>query len=108
MGGPLGGHRTLAFLMLMLNIMSNIVRKGIMLPALGFGISKMDGFLDFDGEPLSKSHSMVIGVWIAICYLPQLVYSTIILLSNVGPKNGLKIILQYPAIILTPVFSYWM
>ena len=41
--GPLGGHRTLAFLMLMLNIMSNIVSKGIMLPALGFGIPLFEG-----------------------------------------------------------------
>ena len=30
-----------------------------------------------------------------------------ILLSSVGPKNSFKIIFQYPAIILTPVFSYW-
>ena len=72
--GPLGGHGTLAFMVLMLNIASTIVSKGIMLPALGFGISKIEGFLNFDGEPLSKSPSMVIGVWIAICYLPQLVY----------------------------------
>ena len=69
--GPLGGHGTLAFLMLMLNIASTIVSKGIMLPALGFGI---DYFYLFEGEPLSKSPSRVIGVWITICYLPQLVY----------------------------------
>jgi len=94
--GPLGGHGTLAFLMLMLNIASTIVSKGIMLPALGFGIRN-----------LSEISSMVIGVWIAICYLPQLVYSTIILFSNIGPKNSFKIILQYPAIVLTPVFSCW-
>jgi len=67
--GPLGGHGTLAFLMLMLNIASSIVSKGIMLPAIGFG-----AFEFFGGGPISKSPSMVIGVWIAICYLPQLVY----------------------------------
>ena len=69
--GPLGGHGTLAFLMLMLNIASTIVSKGIMLPALGFGI---ENEFPFEGEPLSESPSMVIGVWIAICYLPQLIY----------------------------------
>ena len=57
--------------MLMLNIALTIVYKGIMLPALGFGIYTKSFFR---GEPLSKSPSMVIGVWIAICYLPQLVY----------------------------------
>ena len=72
--GPLGGHGTLAFLMLLLNISSTIVNKGIMLPALGLGIPQYKGNPLFRGEPLSKSPSMVIGVWIAICYLPQLVY----------------------------------
>ena len=72
--GQLGGHGTLAFLMLMLNIASTIVSKGIILPALGLGIPKLKGELFFGGKPLSKSPSMVIGVWIAICYLPQLVY----------------------------------
>ena len=71
--GPLGGHGTLAFLMLMLNIASTIVSKGIMLPAIGFGIISLNTNY-FDGEPLSTYHSVVIGVWIAICYLPQLVY----------------------------------
>merc|ERR1712107_115256 len=77
-----------------------------MLPALGFGIG-IANLSYFQGEPLLKSPSIVIGVWIAICYLPQLVYSTVILFSNIGPKNSFKIILQYPAIVLTPVFSYW-
>ena len=74
--GPLGGYGTLAFLMLMLNIASTIVSKGTMLPALGFGIQQVKGEVIIPGKPLSggESPSKVIGVWIAICYLPQLVY----------------------------------
>ena len=33
--------------------------------------------------------------------------SSIILISSVGLKNTFKIIVQYPAIVLTAVFSYW-
>ena len=66
--GPLGGHGTLAFLLLMLNVASTIVSKGIMLAALGWGIN--DHWI---GEPLTMNDSLVVGVWIAICYLPQLV-----------------------------------
>ena len=58
--GPLGGHGTLAFLMLMLNIASTIVCKGIMLPAIQAGSYHL--------------HQSVIGEWISICYLPQLLY----------------------------------
>ena len=121
--GPLGGHGTLAFLLLMLNVASTIVSKGIMLAALGWGIN--DHWI---GEPLTMNDSLVVGVWIAICYLPQLVnvgfwyifhshqskslsallfQAIIILFSSLGPTKSLKMILQYPAIILTPVFSYW-
>ena len=70
--GPLGGHGTLAFLMLMLNIASTIVSKGIMLPAIGAGPSS---------KRLSDQKS-VIGVWISICYLPQLLYVSYLLISN--------------------------
>jgi len=70
--GPLGGHGTLGFLMLMLNIESTIISKGIMLPALGFGIPGA-GYT-FSGEPLFNSPLILIGVWIAKCYLPQLIF----------------------------------
>ena len=36
-----------------------------------------------------------------------LLQSTIILFSSVGLRNSFKIIAQYPALVLTPVFSYW-
>ena len=60
--GPLGGHGTLAFFMLMLNIASTIVSKGIMLPAIGG-----------TDESLSNNTTMLIGLWIATCYLPQFI-----------------------------------
>ena len=39
--------------------------------------------------------------------LPILFQSLITLFSSMGFKNTFKMIVQYPAIILTPVFSYW-
>ena len=67
--GPLGGHGTLAFLMLMLNIASTIVSKGIMLTAIGYDTGPGSLFYGYpDGQ------NMAIGVWLAICYLPQLLY----------------------------------
>ena len=69
--GPLGGHGTLAFLMLMLNIASTILSKGFMLPAIGFLTESHPGSL-FYGYP--GGQNMAIGVWLAICYLPQLLY----------------------------------
>ena len=40
---------------------------------LGASIEDDEPFFE-GGEPLSKRPSMVIGFWIAICYMPQLVY----------------------------------
>ena len=122
--GPLGGHGSMAFLVLMINIFSTIMAKGFLLPALGYGIEfKGHGLV----EPLTKNLSSLVGIWFAACYLPQLIYvgialmsintlyinhlllfqSTIILFSSIGLENSLKIIFQYPALILTPVFSCW-
>ena len=66
--GPLGGHGTLAFIILMLNIASTIVSKGIILPAIGLGIN------GGPYAPLTNDSSLVIGLWIATCYLPQSIY----------------------------------
>ena len=122
--GPLSGHGTLSFLILMLNIKFTLISKGIMLPAIGYGIYYGEPF-----EALTRQPSTMIGVWLSICYLPQFIYvstylifmqvlvcnhilvisfqCTIVLLTSLGPKHFFKIILQYPAFILTPVFSYW-
>ena len=63
--GPMGGHATLGFFLLMVNIALTIVGKGFMLPAIGYGP---------ESSRLFQSTPTAIGVWIAICYIPQLLY----------------------------------
>ena len=60
--GPLGGHATLGFLLLILNITSTIVSKGLMLIPKGINTS------------IFKNRQKYIAVWLAVCYLPQLTY----------------------------------
>ena len=64
--GPVGGHATLGFFLLMVNIATTIVSKGIILPAIGYEYGH--------NSRLFQSKPTAIGVWIAICYLPQLLY----------------------------------
>ena len=66
------------------------------------------------------------GLWITVCFFPQLIYvinnsisiwyifqellffqALMIMLSSLGAKKSTEIIIQNPAIILTPVFSNW-
>ena len=68
------------------------------------------------------------GLWITVCFFPQLIYVTnisksvwvwhifkellffqalMIMLTSLGAKKSMEIIIQNPAIILTPVFSNW-
>ena len=70
--GPLDGHGNLSFLILVLNIASTIVSKGILLPAIGYGIFYVGQF-----EPQYKNLFNKIWLWLAICYLPQLIYVSI-------------------------------
>ena len=60
--GPLGGHATLGFLLLILNITSTIVSKGLMLNPRGINTS------------IFKNRQKYVAVWLAVCYLPQLTY----------------------------------
>lgn len=69
--GPMGGHATLAFLFLMVNIASTILTKGFMLPAIGIAGKPL-----FDTE---KDRFALISVWLAVCYLPQLIYVSTLL-----------------------------
>ena len=63
--GPLGGYATLGFALLIFNIASTIVCKGMMMnPIIAI-------FLDMFEFP---EFPKVIGVWLAFCYLPQLIY----------------------------------
>ena len=75
--GPLGGHGTLSFLILMLNIALTIVSKGAILPAIGIGIKDYLNPGLYDAAPLFDDPVMCVIVWIAICYLPQLIYVSI-------------------------------
>ena len=61
--GPVGGHATLGFFLLMVNIASTIVSKVTILPSIGT-----------DSKRLFQSKPTAIGAWIAICYIPQLLY----------------------------------
>ena len=69
--GQLGGHGTLAFLMLMLNIASTIVSKGVILPEIGYR-TELETESLFYGYP--NGPNLAIGVWLAICYSPQFLY----------------------------------
>ena len=69
--GPLGGHGTLAFFLLMLNIASTTVSKGLMLPAIAYNI-KYNGVSLFYGYP--DGALKAIALWLAICYSPQILY----------------------------------
>ena len=71
---------TLAFLMLMLNISSTIVFKGIMLPAIGLEVHH-------GNKPLFSNRNVSIGVWLASCYLPQLIFVSLFLLFSDGTNT---------------------
>ena len=77
--GPLGGHGTLPFFMLMLNIFSIIINKGFILPAIGWGIPNTEDSMIFQDRPLTQNPIALVGVWLAICYLPQLIYVRFVL-----------------------------
>ena len=83
--GPLGGHGTLSFSILMLNIALTIVSKGTMLPAIGIGIKDYLNPGLYDAAPLFDDPLMCVIVWIAICYLPQLIYVSILLQKKTQP-----------------------
>ena len=52
----------------MLNIALTIISKGVMLPAIG---------MEYDrGYDLSKNPYMLVGLWLAICYLPAATIDT--------------------------------
>ena len=77
--GPLGGHGTLAFLILMLNITSTIVSKGLMLPGIGPRAGPIRSLIP---GPVKETGPKLIGVWLAICYLPQLSPLVMLFLKN--------------------------
>ena len=51
-----------------------------MLPALGYGIEFIG---DGRFELLTKNLSLLVGIWFAACYLPQLIYVSFPLLNSI-------------------------
>merc|ERR1740122_110477 len=45
--------------------------------------------------------------WISSCILPQFILAMVVFIKTCGFKNTAKLVWQYPAMILTPIFSCW-
>merc|ERR1712051_362479 len=46
-------------------------------------------------------------IWISSCILPQFILAMVVFIKTCGFKNTAKLVWQYPAMILTPIFSCW-
>ena len=115
--GILGGFGNPCFLLLVFNVVLTLISRGILLLAL-------------EGDLRPRPSQEAILHWVAICYLPQMLYVSMksimcflnrkmymiiadsfqafsVLLSNIGPKRTLRLMFQFPALFLTPVFSFW-
>merc|ERR1719400_157867 len=62
-----------------------------------------------DKGPNSKSfdYPIVCLIWISSCILPQFILAMVVFIKTCGFKNTAKLVWQYPAMILTPIFTFW-
>ena len=128
--GLIGGYLNMGFLILMINTASTMMAKGLLLAAIA--TNDPDGHIFAPTGEITTPlliNKEAIGLWVASIYLPHLIYvivskkmilhrqwniiesisfqAMIILISTIGMKKFLNIVVTYPAMILTPVFSIW-
>jgi len=52
-------------------------------------------------------YTTTIFIWISSSVLPQFILAMVVFIKTCGFRNTIKLVWQYPAMILTPLFSFW-
>jgi len=84
------------FFLVLLSNASCLVGKGILLP---FSLHAPDRM---------ETYVIKVGYWVTLSLLPSLMFAFISMWASIGFKKTIKTITQFPALILTPIFSYWV
>merc|ERR1740122_435304 len=53
------------------------------------------------------NYTTSVWIWISSCILPQVILAMVVFIKTCGFKNTAKLVWQYPAMILTPIFTFW-
>ena len=77
-GPPLGGYGQIGFLLIMINVASTILSKGLVLPAIASGARSTRIVLGYTTE--SKKYGVI--VWIFVCLIPNLSYVSLSISNN--------------------------
>merc|ERR1711971_403235 len=85
----------LGFFVLMVNIASCFIGKGFFL-----------AFIE-EGSPSLRTIIICI-IWSLLSLVPQMIFAFVTMWTSLGFRKALRTATQYPAMIMTPAFSYWV
>jgi len=89
----------LGFFVLMVNIASCFIGKALILVLA-------DG--QFDKYRLESTSQVNVLIWCSLSLLPQMIFALITMCASLGMRKAIKTVINFPAMILTPAFSYWV
>jgi len=98
--GLFGGLGTMGFIFLWLNIIATLLGKG---SVLAYSYTLYGGPLQY----LQYKDYIYAIYWVCFYLLPQFILGLGVLIFSFGLKGTMKIIIKFPPIILTPMFSIW-
>jgi hypothetical protein len=110
------GRMSFGLFLVLLNIAACLVGKGVSMFTIDFGRNRTRIFRPSDGSVVIVSESSkptlqslyVVLAWICINILPQMLFAFILIWKTAGLKKTIEMIINFPALILTPAFSFWI